>query len=48
MLYESNPENLYEHHQKAIAQADKLISNKILGVVKTMLRKERELLPLFQ
>jgi hypothetical protein len=44
MLYDSNPENIEMHRQKAIAEADKLIANKILGVIKSMLNKEKELL----
>lgn len=43
MLYESNPDNMYEHWQKAVDDADKLIANKILGVIKSMLNKDYEL-----
>jgi hypothetical protein len=42
-LYDSDPENLESHRQKAIDEADKLIANKILGVIKSMLIKEKEL-----
>lgn len=43
MLYDTNPDNLETHRQKAIKEADKLIANKLLGVIKAMLDKEREL-----
>ncbi len=43
MLYDSDPENLTAHRQKAIDEADKLIANKILGVIKSMLNKDKEL-----
>lgn len=43
MLYDSDPENLETYRKKAVAEADKLIANKILGVIKSMLNKEREL-----
>ena len=43
MLYDSDPENLKTHRQKATAEADKLIANKILSVIKSMLNKENEL-----
>ena len=43
MLYDSDPENLERHRQKAEAEADKLIANKILGVIKRLLNKDREL-----
>lgn len=43
MLYDSDPESLETYRKKAVAEADKLIANKILGVIKSMLNKEREL-----
>jgi len=43
MLYDSDPENLENHRQKALDEADKLIANKILGVIKSLLNKEKEL-----
>lgn len=43
MLYDSDPENLETHRRKALAEADKLIANKVLGVIKTLLNKDREL-----
>ena len=43
MLYDSDPDNLERHRQKAEAEADKLIANKILGVIKRLLNKDREL-----
>lgn len=43
MLYDSDPENLETYRKKAVAEADKLIANKILSVIKSMLNKEREL-----
>lgn len=43
MLYDSDPENMEKHRQKAIEEADKLIANKILGIIKTLLNKDREL-----
>jgi hypothetical protein len=43
MLYDSDPENFEKHRQKAISEADKLIANKILWVIKSMLNKEKEL-----
>ena len=42
-LYDSDPDNLADHRSKAIVEADKLIANKILTVMKAMLSKEREL-----
>ena len=42
MLYDTNPDNIAEHRQKAIAEAERLIANKVLRIVKTMLNKERE------
>ena len=43
MLYDTNPDNISEHREKAIAEADRLMANKILRVIKTMLNKEREI-----
>lgn len=43
MLYDTDPDNLQTHRQKAKDEADKLIANKILGVIKTLLNKEKEL-----
>lgn len=42
MLYDIDPENTEKHRQKAVQEADKLIANKILGVIKTLLNKEKE------
>lgn len=42
MLYDSDPQNIETYRQKAIGEADKLIANKILGVIKTLLSKEKE------
>jgi hypothetical protein len=43
MLYDTNPENINKHKDKAIDEMDKLIANKLLGVIKTILNKEHEL-----
>ena len=43
MLYDADPENIEEHRKKAVMEADKLIANKILGVIKAMLNKDYEL-----
>ena len=43
MLYDSDPENLETYRKQAVAEAGKLIANKILRVIKSILRKEREL-----
>jgi hypothetical protein len=43
MLYDTDPENINKHKDKAVDEMDKLIANKVLGVVKTILNKEREL-----
>ena len=43
MLYDADPENINNHRDKAIDEMDKLIANKLIGVVKTILIKEREL-----
>lgn len=43
MLYSSNPDDMDEYRKKAVAEADKLIANKILKVLKTMMNKEHEL-----
>ena len=42
MLYDTNPDNLADHRKNAIAEADRLIANKVLRILKTMLTKERE------
>ena len=42
MLYDTDPENIHKHREKAIDEMDKLIANKLLGVVKGILNKERE------
>lgn len=43
MLYETNPDNIDEHRQKAIAEIDKLIANKVLRILKSMLTKEKDI-----
>lgn len=43
MLYDTDPDNIEEYRKKAVAEADKLIANKILGVIKAMLNKDYEL-----
>ena len=43
MLYDSDPGNLETYRKQAVAEADKLIANKILRVIKSILHKEREL-----
>lgn len=43
MLYDSDPENLETYRKQAVAEADKLIANKILCIIKSILHKEREL-----
>lgn len=43
MLYDTDPENVGKHRQKAVEEAEKLIANKLLEVIKAMLNKEREL-----
>ena len=42
MLYDTDPENINKHREKAVDEMDKLIANKLLGVVKGILNKERE------
>jgi len=42
MLYDTDPENINKHRDKAIDEMDKLIANKLLGVVKGISNKERE------
>lgn len=42
MLYDTDPAHIKEQQEKAVAEADKLIANKILDVIRTMLRKDRE------
>lgn len=43
MLYDTDPDNVEKHRAAALAEADKLIANKVLGVIKTLLNKDREL-----
>lgn len=43
MLYDTDPENTEKHRQKAVKEAEKLIANKLLSVIKSMLNKEWEL-----
>ena len=42
MLYDTDPENLEKNRAKAVSEADKLIANRIMGVIRSMLNKERE------
>lgn len=42
MLYDSDPAHLEEQREKAVAEADKLIANKVLEAIRAMLRKDRE------
>lgn len=42
MLYDADPAHVEEQRQKGIAEADKLIANKVLEAIRTMLRKDRE------
>ena len=41
MLYDADPAHVEEQRQKGIAEADKLIANKVLEAIRTMLRKDR-------
>lgn len=41
-LYDADPAHVEEQRQKGIAEADKLIANKVLEAIRTMLRKDRE------
>lgn len=43
MLYDTDPENIEKHRQRAVNEAEKLIANKVLGVIKTLLNKEKKL-----
>ena len=43
MLYDTDPEYTEKHRQKAVKEAEKLIANKLLGVIKSMLNKEHKL-----
>ena len=43
MLYDTDPDNLSAHRSKAVDEADKIIANKVLAVIKSMLNKEKEL-----
>ena len=43
MLYETNPDNLEQHRREAIAEVDKIIANKVLRVLKSMLTKEKDI-----
>ena len=40
--YDTDPTHIKEQQEKAVAEADKLIANKILDVIRTMLCKDRE------
>ena len=42
MLYDTDPENLVKHREKAVIEMDKLIANKLLRVIKGILNKEYE------
>ena len=42
MLYDADPAHLKEQQEKAAAEADKMIANKILDAIRAMLRKDRE------
>ena len=42
-LYSSDPDSINDYRQKVIHEADKLIANKILSVLKAMLAKNKEL-----
>jgi len=42
MLYDADPAHVEEQRQKGIAEADKLIANKVLEAIRAMLRKDRE------
>lgn len=42
MLYDTDPENITKHREKAVSEMDKLIANKLLSVVKSILNKEYE------
>ena len=42
MLYDADPAHVEEQRRKGIAEADKLIANKVLEAIRTMLRKDRE------
>ena len=42
MLYDTDPTHIKEQQEKAVAEADKLIANKILDMIRTMLCKDRE------
>ena len=41
-LYDADPVHVEEQRQKGIAEADKLIANKVLEAIRAMLRKDRE------
>ncbi len=41
-LYDADPAHVEEQRQKGIAEADKLIANKVLEAIRAMLRKDRE------
>lgn len=42
MLYDSDPVHIEGQREKAIAEAEKLIANKVLDAIRAMLRKDRE------
>lgn len=43
MLYDTNPDNISAHRKNAVEEADRLIANKILRAVKSMLDKDRQI-----
>jgi len=43
LLYETNPDNIDKHKEKVMADAKKLLSNKVLGGIRTIIKKEMEL-----
>ncbi len=46
MLYDTDPESVARHKDKAIKEMDKLIANRLIAVIKTLVNKEFELLKL--
>lgn len=43
MLYDADPSHVEEQRVKGIAEADRLIANRVLDAIRSMLRKDREL-----
>lgn len=43
MLYDADPSHVEEQRIKGVAEADKLIANKVLDAIRAMLHKDREL-----